>query len=364
MRHFLWSGILFVGCQSKMDEETVKSVIEAAFQEANSTDGRYGWELVGKTQWFDGSDFDSECFTESELAYRNYKTVGQITPSYPAQQFITASSKKGYCLDLGGELSYSISSIEHVTEGGSMDIQNVHLRFELQDTTPWFSCLKEDRVSRIVRVENLTGTPMLNPKDHVLFQEKNGCPNPIPKYEKRNPTARPTTEAAKAPTLAEVKALAQKFDEALFERDFEKAMGLVSCVNLFETSKWGTCALVEVLSLGPSVHTDTRMENPWLEGALDDFGTLKKVMKDKADPTLFHVVTQGKRKRSLSVQWANGRWKLLGVVSIHGQGLTPLRFMNDLHDNKNRDVFDRRLAGEKIDHKGNPINPYEEEEEE
>jgi len=35
--------------------------------------------------------------------------------------------------------------------------------------------------------------------------------------------------------------------------------------------------------------------------------------------------------------------------------------MNDLHDKKNRDIFERRFC-EEIDYRGNPLNPDAEEE--
>ena len=283
MYRTIWIGLILTGCGSKMDEATVKGVVEAAFQEHNSTNGRYGWELAGKGQWFDGTAFDKECLIENELAYPNHSKIGQISPAYDVQHMITSSTKRGYCLDMGEGLSYVVDSIAHVSESGSMDIQNVALRFEIKDPSPWFSCLKEEAKSRTVRVENLDGTPKLNANDTVTFQEKNGCGNPVPKAEKRNPTARPTAEPTGKPTIEEVRSLAQKFDDALFERDFDKAYGLVSCVNLYENSKWGTCSLAEVLALGPSTHGESRAEDgaPWLEYTLYDLSKLEKVVTDK-----------------------------------------------------------------------------------
>lgn len=368
MRQVLWIGAVLVGCQSKMDEATVKGVVDLAFKESNPTEGRYGWEISGKYQWFDGTAFEKDCLMDNGLAFPNHNKIGQISPDYKVQHYITGSSKKGYCLDMGGKLSYTIDSIEHVSEMGSMDIQNVHIRFELQDTTPWFSCLKEDITSRVVRVENRDGKPMLNPDDHLFFQEGNGCPNPVPKAEKRVPTAQPTSKPPKAPSLDEVKQLAQKFDDALFNREFEKAKGMISCVNLLENTKWGTCSLAEVLAIGPSTHGESRAEDadPWLESTVYDVAKFEKVTKDKKDPTLFHVMMthrRNKQKRSLTVQWANGRWKLFALVSIPSAGITKIRLMNDLHDAKNRDIYEQRLAGAKIDYKGNSTELYYEKEE-
>ena len=58
----------------------------------------------------------------------------------------------------------------------------------------------------------------------------------------------------------------------------------------------------------------------------------------------------------------DGEWKLFGVVSIMGAGLTPIRLMNDLHEKHTRHLISD--WGEEVDYKGNPLNPNAEEEEE
>ena len=47
---------LLFGCNSKMDEATVKGIVEKNFLEQNPTEGRYGWEIIGKAQWFMAED--------------------------------------------------------------------------------------------------------------------------------------------------------------------------------------------------------------------------------------------------------------------------------------------------------------------
>ena len=42
-----------------------------------------------------------------------------------------------------------------------------------------------------------------------------------------------------------------------------------------------------------------------------------------------------------------------GRCQHYGAGITPLRIMNDLHDKTYREAFDKRLAGEEVDYKGN-----------
>ena len=101
---------------------------------------------------------------------------------------------------MGSDLSYTINSIEHVSEMGSMDIQMVNITFELNNPAPWVSCLNEDVLTRMVRVENLTGTPSLNKDDleKIAFQSNNGCPNPVPATADRISSARPKSKPTKA----------------------------------------------------------------------------------------------------------------------------------------------------------------------
>ena len=364
----MWLLMALFACNTKMDEATVKGAIDSAFKEANAVDGHYGWEMPGKGQWFKGADFNSACLKENDLAFSNYQKPGQISPVYQVQHMLTASTKKGYCIDMGGNLSYDIESIEPVSKVGSVDMQEVTLKFNLDDTTPWFSCLNEDVLTRVIFVEGTDGVPSIDTKYSMAFQENNGCPNPVPAFKNRMASAKPETAPAKEPTLEEIRKLAQQFDDALFSRDFEKAQDMISCVNLYETNKWGTCSLAELLVVGPSTHGESRVEDgaPWLEYTQYNLKGLKKVVKDKEDPTLFHVVMphrKTKKERSFSVQWTNGRLKIFGVVSILGAGITPLRLMNDLHDKTYRDAFEKRLAGEEVDYKGKLLDPNAEEEE-
>ena len=107
---------------------------------------------------------------------------------------------------------------------------------------PWVSCLNEDVLTRMVRVENLTGTPSLNKDDveKIAFQNGNGCLNPVPATADRISTQRPEAKPSKAPTVDEVRALAQTFDDKLFEGDIKGAYEMLSCVNLYEKSMWGS----------------------------------------------------------------------------------------------------------------------------
>ena len=70
---------LLFGCNSKMDEATVKGVVENAFLEQNPTEGRYGWEIIGKAQWFMAND--------------KVKRTRSITTSTPDYDWVTESLK-------------------------------------------------------------------------------------------------------------------------------------------------------------------------------------------------------------------------------------------------------------------------------
>ena len=134
---------------------------------------------------------------------------------------------------------------------------------------------------------------------------------------------------------------------------------MVSCIDLFAEAnqQWGFCSLSEYVALGPSTHGDSRPEDgmPWMEGVQYSLDNIKKVVQDKKDKTLFHVIMphrKSKKERSFSVQWVDGQWKMLGAMSVIGAGITPIRLINDLHEKEARDIFERRLAGEKINVKG------------
>ena len=358
---------LLLACGSKMDESAVKETVEKAFLESNPTNGHYGWEILGKGQWFSGKGFDMDCLMENELAYVNYDKIGQITPSYAAQHSITDASKKGYCIDMGHSISYKIDKMEPASDMGTLDVQMVTISFEFQDAAPWVSCLVDEVMTRLIRVENKNGVPQIINKDldKLTFQTDNGCSNPVPALVERKATPRPTAAPTAAPEIPTVVELAKAFDDALFAGDYAKAYGMLSCVNLYEENVWGTCTPSDLLPVGPSTHGDEKMEPPWLEYTQYNFDAVKKIVKDKQDPTIYHVQMPHRKNnstRSFSVQWAEGRWKLLGVVSIMGAGLTPIRLMNDFHDKQYRDAFEKRLAGEEVDYKGKLLNPNAENE--
>ena len=58
---FTFGVILFAGCVEPITEDMVKEALFADFKKNNFTQGRYGWELVGKGTWFVGGKFNVQC---------------------------------------------------------------------------------------------------------------------------------------------------------------------------------------------------------------------------------------------------------------------------------------------------------------
>jgi hypothetical protein len=172
----------------------------------------------------------------------------------------------------------------------------------------------------------------------------------------------PIAEPPSPPSADDVRGLVQAFDDALAAGDTAKALGMVSCYNLYEKQPYGACSTAEIIAHGSVKGGEA---NPWLEYAITDFSQFGKPTKDREKPTMFHSTFKHKRNntpRSISVQWVGGEWKLVGIVSQQAEGLTVARFLNDLHDKEKRDIFKRRLAGEQIDYRGELLNPDAEEE--
>jgi hypothetical protein len=202
----------------------------------------------------------------------------------------------------------------------------------------------------------------------LILKEEEGCTQPGETFVERPTTTRPTEAPKKAPTLDEIQTLLNNFDQALYDYDFAKAIGYVSCANLID-AKWGHCTLAELLPLGHVTKGEERMRDgsPWLANTARDFSVFRMITRDNDDPTLFHLRYKDRRNKSplsISVQYVDKEWKLFGAIAEVQQGITPLSFILNLHDKETRDIFERRLSGEKIDSKGRPLNPFEKKENE
>ncbi len=346
-----------------VSKEEAKEAVESAFAAANPP-GRTGMELGGKAVWLSAYGFDSTCLEEKNLAfndnpnkrYESAQAVMRISPTYTAQRFITASTASGYCLYVGDDPELTISEITPET-----DTWHVTAKLTLKQTTPWFECMDERFSTRFLDVVDAgdhTAT-VRDPSRLALFEGK--CPSPMPGGEDRpKPHARPSAKPPAAPTMAEVQSLVKDFDDALYAHDFPTALSHVSCANLVEEAPFfGACSVGELVAVGPQPRGQERAEDgtPWLEFAVASFSDFRRIVAERKDPTLYHVTLTHKRTgrdRSFSVQWEQGKWKLLGVVDSKAEGLTFLRFLYDLHEPARMATFDRRLKGEKLDEKGQP----------
>lgn len=351
-----------LGCGPSVTAEQAADYVKEQAKAANPA-GRTGLELVGRSRWVRGGMFDGQCLMDKDLAFveNPQATSGiKISPTWANQSYITAETDKGWCVYLGDGMEVEVGT--PVAEGGGW---KVPVTYSMNSASPWFQCITEAVRSRDVLVN---WDPELNLSvDKPLKFLEGDCPHPMPEGEVRPSKVKaPDAAAPKAPTKDEVLALMKAFDGKLAERDLAGALEYVSCYNAFAKDGYGSCAPSELIQV--SAHDGGEHPGmPWTEAVIKDFGDIGRIVKDPKLPGVYHVMTEHKRTkrpRSFAVQWTGKEWKLLGVIGAQGADLTSLRFFYDLHDAEKRDIFIRRLEGEEIDEKGNPLNPYAEEEEE
>ena len=358
---------LTAACRPGIPEEEAKAAVQAAFHQANPA-GRTGIEVLGKAVWLKAPYFQDACLEQKDLAFnddparrpRGAKDIKRISPTYTNQRFITASTEKGWCIYLGDDPSLSFDEARWITDRWQMVVS-----YHMKNPTPWFECLDSAITSRLVEVTVSDGAPVLE-ADMALSSGE--CPHPLPGGEERQAGHRPTAAAPKAPTRARVVQLMKAFDDALYDGEYEQALAMVSCYNLFEDKKYGTCSVAELISAGPLPRGMPRSSDgpPWLENVILSVDDIGAISKDRSDPSMYHVAMKSKRgggKRSLAVQWVAGGWKLVGVVGRQAEALTTMRFVYDLDRKEKRDIFERRMQGEPIDEFGDPLDPYAEPEE-
>lgn len=347
-----------VGCEEiTTDPEVPKQAALEAFVAANPV-GRASVELGGRNVWLEAGMFEPSCLESKDLAFndepqgRPSGSPPRISPTYAAQRYITGTSERGVCVVLGDNLTATAAD---VTFGGEDWV--VSLDVSVDNPTPWFECLLDKHKHPQVHVKiGEDGVPAVQDDPKLL---QGGCSPDLPADVTRKGGDNPSSKAKSAPTKAEVKELVTQLDKALYDADFQAARELTSCINLFEKPVYGACSLGEFVSMGPSFQGEVRGRDgtPWVEYTVkspDDFG---RIVRDRTDPSMFHVTMTHKRTgkpRSFTVQRADGAWKVLGIVSQKAEALTTVRIMNDLHDRTKRDILDRRLKGEAIDHNGDP----------
>lgn len=357
------------GLGASVDKQAAIDAVQAGFTAANPA-GRTGLELSGKAVWLQAGQFDKSCVETKNLAFNDdpgeraagSEGVPRISPTYDAQRFLTASTATGYCVYMGDDPAIAIDAEK---ASWSVDRWRIPVKITMGKASPWFECLNGTETARTVEVsDGGGGVPKV---ETALDLHQGACPAPLPGGEDRVAGTRPTGKPKGAPSKADVRKLADAFDQALYAGDFVAALGMVSCVNFFQDPIFGTCAVGDLIAVGPSFQGQPRGQDgtPWLEYAAASAEELSQIQPDRKDPTLFHVVMKSKRTgrdRSFAVQWAGGSWKLLGVVGKKTEALTPIRFTYDLHKPDRRDIFEKRRNGELLDEEGNHLIPQVEEE--
>ncbi len=351
------------GCdKASTDPAVPKAAVEKAFADANPG-GRSSVELGGRNVWLEAGMFVPGCLESKDLAFNDIPaerpsgSAPRISPTYANQRYITGTSERGVCVVLGADPQATVTNV--VYDGAEWVVDYT---VAVSEPTPWFECLMD-------RIKNNQATVKIAEDGTASVQQdltllRGGCSLDLPKDVERRGGDRPTAKPPKPPTAEAVAALARDFDKALFEADFVAARKLVRCVNLFESPMWDACALSELIAVGPSFSGEPRGRDgtPWMEYVVRGPDEFARIVPERGDPTLFHVMMKHKRSgadRSFTVQWADGKWHLFGVVQLKAEGLTAMRFVNDLHDRKKMDILERRIKGDKIDHLGNPIEEEE-----
>ena len=156
----------------------------------------------------------------------------------------------------------------------------------------------------------------------------------------------------------------ERLDTALREHDHAGVLASIACYNLFESKPFGACAASELLDVGPMNDGTPRAQDgtPWTMNVFQDTQAATKVTLDRDNRSLAHAevkAASGRQKaRTVSLQWVDGEWLVVGVVQRKSEGLTRVEFVNDLDRKEKREIFDRRLGGEEIGADGHPLDPF------
>ncbi len=350
--------VALAGCEELTTDPAIpQKAVEDAFAKANPA-GRASLELGGRTVWLEAGMFEPLCLEQKDLAFnddassRPSGSPPRISPTYKNQRWITGTSERGVCVVLGTDPKASVTNVAHNGEYWVVDLD-----VSVSGPSPWFECLQAKHKHKQVGVKLNEAGPAEILGDLSLGQ--GGCSANLPGDVERKGGGRPMVPAKKAPTKAQVVSLMKEFDQALHDADFAAARSKTRCVNLFEDPMWDACSLGELVSVGPSFFESRgRDGTPWLEYTVSSADDIGRIVADRFDKTLYHVMMKHKRSgrdRSFTVQWADGQWFLYGVVAQKAEALTSMRFVNDLHEADKRDILKRRIEGEKIDHNGNPL---------
>lgn len=340
------------------------ALVQSSFDAARQP-GRVGVEVLGKGVWYKAPTLDGACLQHKGMAFNSDprkskdahgRPVARISPTYDAQRMFVTSTEDGYCVYVGNELAMNVIQT-NLIDG----VYRVDVEFSMGNPDGWWECVGQDAKRTTYEVVE-DGTGALSVQNGPVGIGQGACPAPLPVGEQRKAEARPRKRPNKLPTHGEIAELVQAFDTALRERDHLEALSHVSCFNLFEESKYGTCSTAELVALAPIPQAgETWMEPPWTDGAFDSMDQLGRVFPDREDDAMVHVTvtpSRGTATRTMALHWVDDQWKLVGVVGAKAEGLTSARFVYDLDRKEKREIFERRLAGEPIDEKGFPLDPF------
>ena len=355
-----WLVILGVGCGDdggRADE--VRAFVQSSFEQRFGTGptGPVGVEAAGKGVWWRIPAFDAQCLRDKQFAFRDQKpgVAPRISPTYPQQVLFQAPTEEGFCVYLGDDLAMTAGEVE-LRDG----VWVVDTAFSVGKAGPWWDCVDSLEKNRPVRVLESAEGELALEADPALYG--GGCPVPLPLVNmERKATSRPAAAPPGSPSVEDMVAAARRLDDALYEGNLQAAMDATACYNLYEENKFGSCSAAELASVGPITRDgQPRRQDgpPWTMNAFDDLSEIGRAKRDKSDPTLFHSVVKAGTlkhpKRTVSFQWVDGSWKIVGVVQRKAEGLTSAEFVTNLGRSDQRDIFERRMAGEDIDYRGLP----------
>ena len=385
MRRIWWLS-LALACgdeESMVDIEDIRGQAEAALAAHSTESGSVGFELVGHGSSWYSTMFDESCIQGNEIGWvedEDAVVMGEKTayfiPDYRGQQWITATTDDGYCLYMGEDVTYSVVDVKEDSEGRELEANPVTITWSISvsDPSPYFECLRDSTTSPTITLK--PNQAFVEPEALTIFDNDcRGMPKPYDREEAGGKSF-PDSDPPSPPSQSDIRELLKDMDDALAERDLEAALELTQCYNLTmveselpeEDEEWmptlqreaiGACIPSDLLDSGPAFQdSDDPWLVPWLEGRIDSSDKVGKIWLEKgsnglrgseqwdgqATKTVYHVELLGTEKKadsekpwervgskSISVQWVDGGWKLIGIVDDLNQGISPVRYVNDLH---------------------------------
>lgn len=340
--------------------ERAVALVQETFA-ARKTAGAVGVEALGKGVWYRAEAFNSGCLESKQWAHRDRSggDAPRVSPNYEAQGAFQQTTADGWCVWIGDDLDMQTGAVNRFGDAWVVDVT-----FTVARPGGWWDCVDDKQRQAVVRVIEGRDGALSIEKDPALWG--GGCPRPLPiANPARAPGKRPTAAPPRPPTGADVVAAAKAFDDALYAHDLGAALDALACWNLFEKEPFGACSASELVAVGPIPRGASRREDgtPWSQNVFRSLDAIGRPEADRKDKTMFHAevkAADGKHpRRTISVQWVDGSWKLVGAVSRKAEGLTSVEAVLDLDRKEKREIFDRRVAGEAIDFQGNPLDGKE-----